>query len=207
MNDHAFAAALAELERGGVVAAATESFFGLLADVSRQSAVERLLSLKPRGSDKGVPVLLADRASWAALVRGEIPALAERFADACWPGQLNIALAVGRDVPSGIALDGTIAVRVPGACPAAELVRRFGRPLSATSANLPGAPPRVSDAEVRAEFADAIARGALHVLPGRSPGGLPSTVVVLDGAGFRVTREAAVSRAELEAIAGRAATP
>jgi hypothetical protein len=34
------------LERGGVVAIATESFFGLLADAARPDAVERLSSLR-----------------------------------------------------------------------------------------------------------------------------------------------------------------
>ncbi len=46
-------AALDQLAQGRVVAIATESFFGLLADVTSTSAVDELLSLKPRGSDKG----------------------------------------------------------------------------------------------------------------------------------------------------------
>jgi L-threonylcarbamoyladenylate synthase len=201
VSDVALAAALAELERGGVVAAATESFFGLLADVGNASAIAKLLALKPRGSDKGVPVLLPERAGWSRLVAGEIPPLAQAFADACWPGQLNIALPAKPELAQGIALDATIAVRLPGACAAAELARRFARPLSATSANLPGATPTASDAEVRAQFAEAVACGALHVLSGQSPGGLPSTVVAVAGNVFRVVREAAILKPRLEAIA------
>ena len=130
--------ALAQLRAGGVVAIATESFFGLLADIANPSAVDALFGLKPRGADKGVPIVLPARAAWASLVSGKVPALAQGFADALWPGGLSIALPAASSVPDRIALDGSIAVRLPGASPAAELARRFGRPLSATSANLPG---------------------------------------------------------------------
>src|SRR5882672_2384327 len=140
MSD-ALRAALAQLARGGVVAAATESYFGLLADIGNPNAVEALLALKPRGADKGVPTILPGREAWPALVAGGIPELAAAFAGALWPGGLSIALPAPDTVSSRVALDGTLAVRVPGASPAAELVQRFGRPLSATSANLPGAPP------------------------------------------------------------------
>ena len=43
-------AALAQLAAGKVVAAATESFFGLLADIANPSAVEALFALKAQGS-------------------------------------------------------------------------------------------------------------------------------------------------------------
>src|SRR6185503_3085961 len=72
MTSGAFAPFVEALERGGVVAIATESFFGLLADAGRSDSLEQLLSLKPRGADKGMPLVVPERAAWAALVR-EIP--------------------------------------------------------------------------------------------------------------------------------------
>ena len=50
-------AALAQLAAGKVVAAATESFFGFLADIGNPLAVEALFALEPRGADKGVPTI------------------------------------------------------------------------------------------------------------------------------------------------------
>jgi L-threonylcarbamoyladenylate synthase len=196
-----FDAALAQLAAGKVVAAATESFFGLLADIGNPLAVEALFALKPRGADKGVPTLLPTRAAWAALVAGDVPDLARAFAAAFWPGPLSIALPASRAVSARVALEGTLAVRLPGASCAAELATRFGRPLSATSANLPGTPPATQAAEVDAVFADAIARGELLVLPGVSPGGAPSTVVAVTGETYRVARVAAVPISALDAIA------
>jgi L-threonylcarbamoyladenylate synthase len=198
-------AALNQLDAGKVVAAATESFFGLLADITNPAAVEALFALKPRGADKGVPILLPDRAQWGALVEGEIPALANAFAAAFWPGGLSIALPASAAVPGRVALDGSLASRLPGLSPAAELVRRFGRPLTATSANLPGAPPAVHSAAVAASFANAIAQGALLVLTGTSPGGAPSTVVRVSEAGYAVTRLGSVAASALDAIAKAAA--
>jgi L-threonylcarbamoyladenylate synthase len=193
--------ALAQLAAGKVVAAATESFFGLLADITSPLAVAALFALKPRGADKGVPTLLPSREAWAELVAGNIPDLAFAFAAAFWPGPLSIALPAAASVSPRVALDGTLAVRLPGASIAAQLATRFGRPLSATSANLPGAPPATESAAVEIAFPDAVARGDLYVVPGASRGGAPSTVVAVSGDSYRVARVAAVPISALDAIA------
>jgi L-threonylcarbamoyladenylate synthase len=196
--------ALAHLAAGGVVAAATESFFGLLADIGNPDALEALFGLKPRGADKGVPTLLPTRGVWGALVAGVIPPLAHAFADAFWPGGLSIALPAAPSVSSRVALGGSLALRLPGASTAAELARRSERALTATSANLPGEPPAVRSEAVSATFAQAIAQGVLLVLAGESPGGAPSTVVSVSEGGYAVARVGAVAIAELDLIAKHA---
>lgn len=193
-------AALAELEDGGVVAAPTETFYGLLADVSRIDAVDRLFELKPRGADKGVPIVLPGRTAWRALVE-ELPPVAERLADAFWPGPLTIALPAASDVDRRLTLDGTVAVRLPGASPAAELARLAGQPLTATSANNPGAPPPANAADVRSAFGAAITDGRLYVLEGRCPGGHASTVVVVDGERVRLARQGAIAARDIARVA------
>jgi len=100
-----------------------------------------------------------------------------------------------------IALDGSLAVRLPGASPAAELARRFGLPLSATSANLPGEPPATQSSQVEAAFPEAIAEGVLFVVSGQSPGGAPSTVVRISEADYAVQRVGAVAPSALDEIA------
>jgi L-threonylcarbamoyladenylate synthase len=186
-----FDAALAQLRAGKVVALATESFFGLLADIESTSAIDCLLSLKPRGSDKGVPLLLPDAAGWSRLV-GVVPPLAQRLGERFWPGPLSIALPALPEVDPRVALDGTVAVRVPGPSPALDLVRAFGSALTATSANLPGEPPAISDADVGLSFGAAIADGRLLVISGRSPGGRPSTIVVCRDERPLIAREGAI---------------
>ena len=149
---------VAALEAGLVVAAATESFFGLLADATSSAALDTLLRVKPRGADKGIPLILPDAKSWSLLVP-EVPAVARALADALWPGALSIALPARAELDRRVTLDGSVAVRVAAASPAAELARLFGKPLTATSANLPGDPPTTDDAGVMAQLGPAVASG------------------------------------------------
>jgi len=193
MTPAALAPLVDALGRGGVVAIATESFFGLLADAERPDALARLLSLKPRGSDKGMPLVLPGRAAWNALVV-EIPPGARVLADAFWPGGLSIALGAAPSLDARLLLDGRVAVRMPGASPAADLVRAYGRPVTATSANLPGEPPATTAEAVERSFERALGEGTLTVWRDEAPGGLPSTMLVMDGGRAFIARDGRVSR-------------
>jgi len=195
-------ALLEALERGLVVAVATESSFGLLADATRPSALDALLAVKPRGAEKGIPLVLPDEASWLALVP-EVPAAARALAAAFWPGALSIALPGHATLDPRVTLDGSVAVRVPGSSPAAELARAFGRPLTATSANPPGEPPALTVAEVRHALGQAVERGLLHVAEGAAPGGPPSTLVTFEGQRARVVREGRVAVARVREVLAR----
>ena len=194
------AAALEQLVQGGVVAAATESLFGLLVDATRPDALDCLFALKPR-ADKGMPLILPDRRAWLDLVV-EVPEAAARLAAAFWPGPLTIALPARPELDPRLVHDGTVAVRLPGECPAAELVKSFGKPLTATSANPTGQPPTASSAVVRAAFPAAVANGRLFVMDDTARGGAPSTVVVVRGDRVEIVRPGAIRRALVERVAG-----
>lgn len=191
--------AIACLERGGVVAAPTESFYGLLADATNPRAIDALLALKPRGADKGLPLLLPSLLAWEGLV-ADLPPVARRLAAALWPGPLTIALPATSYVDPRCLLEGEVAVRLPGPCAAAVIAERFGRPLTATSANQPGEAPAVTDSEVRSALPNA-PRDGLVVVPGRAPGGAPSTIVTVGSFGYRVVRAGAVPTERVHAAA------
>ena len=201
MSEEPDRAALATLGRGGVVAAATETFFGLLTDATDRAAIDRLFVLKPRGHEKGVPLIVPSRAVWRTLVR-DLPPLAERLAQAFWPGPLTIALPAAPGVDRRLLVEGTVAVRLPGESAAAALVLAHGGPLTATSANAPGDPPATDAEQVTRAFAPALARGDLHVTTGRALGGMPSTIVTVEGESFRVVRTGAVTLERIQAVLG-----
>ena len=165
------------LIEGRVVAAATETFFGFLADATRADAVDRLFALK-RGRDigKGVSLLLPSREAWASLVIA-IPPAADRLADAFWPGPLTIALAARLEagIDPRLLMNETIAVRLAGSSVASAITSAMRIPLTATSANLPGSPPLLTAEEVCAHFADPVSRGDLVVVRECAPGGQAST--------------------------------
>jgi tRNA threonylcarbamoyl adenosine modification protein (Sua5/YciO/YrdC/YwlC family) len=194
---------VARLEAGLVVAVATESFFGLLADATSRAALDVLLRVKPRGADKGIPLILPSANAWDLLV-ADVPPAARALAAALWPGALSIALAARPELDRRVTLDGSVAVRVPGSSPAAELARLFGKPLTATSANLPGEPPATDETEVVRQLGQAVASGLLHVVPGKSPGGSPSTLVDVGRDRARIVREGRVPRATVAAVLANA---
>ena len=168
------------LKEGRVVAAPTESSYGLLADVHNPDAIANLLSVKPRGSDKGQPLVAPSLGSWLTLVQPP-SALARKLAERFWPGPLTLVTAARESLDARVTLNGNVAVRVPGPSVAADIVALYGAALTATSANDPGAPPCLSADEVARVFQTAIGRGQLVVVVGTAPGGAPSTLVQLDG--------------------------
>lgn len=188
--------AVSHLRAGGVVACATETYFSLCADARRPSAVEAVFSLKGREEAKAAALLVPDVEHWSPLVR-EVPAKATRLAGRFWPGPLTIALGAAEAVHPLLRWRGKVAVRVPGASPALELVRAFGGPLTATSANPSGAPSSLSHDDVRAYFEG---RGALLVLEGRAGGGMPSTVVECGEAGWSIVRAGAIPASVIESV-------
>jgi L-threonylcarbamoyladenylate synthase len=192
-------AALAQLGRGAVVAAATETLYGLLTSASDAKAIDRLFALKPRGHEKGVPLIVPSVDVWRKLVR-DLPPVAECLAKAFWPGPLTIALPAAPGVDPRLLVDGTVAVRLPGESTAAALVLAHGGPLTATSANAPGEPPANDAEEVRRAFSPAVARGDLYVAAGRAKASAPSTIVAVNGEDWRVVRSGAVSLERIQAV-------
>ena len=200
-NDHdELHRAVTHLKSGGVVAVATETFFGLCADARRGSAVDAVFALKGREETKASALLIPDIETWEPLVT-EVPELARRLATRFWPGPLTIALSAHESVLPLLKYRGKVAVRVPGPSIALDLARAFGGPLTATSANPSGSPSSRSADDVRAYFEG---RGGLLVLGGIAPGGMPSTVVEVVGDSWRMVRPGAVPSSVLEELVAAA---
>ena len=181
------AALVRVLKRGGVVACPTETFLGLLADARNEKAIERVAELKGRPADMPIALLLPDRraaADVALAPSAEARALMQTF----WPGPLTILLPAKPDLSLRLTRDGKVGVRVPGPSPAADLVRAFGHPLTATSANRTGEPPLRSVDELPA----ALAKELGGVMLGVSPGGAPSTLIDSTVAPIEILRAGAI---------------
>lgn len=187
------------LSNGGVVVYPTETFYGLGVDATSATALERLGALKGRDRGKPVSVLVSSLEMLATLVTA-IPPIAERWMSELWPGPLTLAFPARTGLSPVLVSGGsTIAARISSHPIARRLVERFGRPLSATSANPGGLPPAVEVAEARAYFGS---RVDAYLDGGPSAGGVASTVVDCSVDPPRVVREGAVSVARLEEVAG-----
>jgi len=160
------------LRAGAVVACPTETQMGLLADALDAEAIGRVSTIKRRPASEAIGLIVPSLEVALELVT-EMTPLARRLAEQHWPGPLTLVMRARSHVPAGVQKDGTVAVRVPGPSPAFELVRAFGGPLTATSANISGQPPLSTEAELRAAFG----AGLGGIVPGLPPGGAPSTIV------------------------------
>jgi len=164
------------LRAGQVVACATETLFGLLADARSEAAVQRVCALKGRDPGQPIAVLLPDVGALSD-VASEVSERVLRLAGRFWPGPLTLLVRARPELPGALVKDGKIGVRVPGASPALDLVRAFGAPLTATSANLSGEPAARNAAETHAAFPTGLAA----VVPYPAPGGPASSVIDVTG--------------------------
>ena len=126
------------LAGGGLVAFPTETVYGLGADARDDRAVARIFEAKGRPRFNPLIVHLPDLA--AARRHARLDDLAERLAGAFWPGPLTLVLPLAEAPLSPLVTAGltSVAVRVPAHPVAQALLRAFGGPLAAPSANPSG---------------------------------------------------------------------
>jgi L-threonylcarbamoyladenylate synthase len=127
------------LEGGGLVAFPTETVYGLGADATNARTVARLYEAKGRPAFNPLIAHVCDLEAARRIARFDTMSL--RLAEAFWPGPLTLVLPKASGCPvSDLATAGleTIAVRVPAHPVAQEILRAFGKPVVAPSANMSG---------------------------------------------------------------------
>jgi L-threonylcarbamoyladenylate synthase len=194
--------AIAAVRTGELVVFPTETFYGIAADPMRSDAIERIFAAKGREPGKAI-ALIAANVDCAFSVALEIPENARRLAHQFWPGPLTLVLPARAALhPAMVGPDGGVGVRVSPHPIAQELARGSSGLITATSANLSGAPAAVTVEEARRSLG---AHVKVYLDGGLLTGGLPSTVVVIkrDGS-FEVLRPGAI---ESTAIAAALARP
>ena len=167
--------AAAILRDGGLVSFPTETVYGLGADARNDRAVAGIYAAKGRPSFNPQIVHLPDLA--AAETYCVFNDDARRLAGAFWPGALTLVLplkpdaGVSRLVTAGLE---TLAVRVPDHPMAQGLLRAFGGPVAAPSANPSGRVSPTTAAHVR----DGLGNRINALVDGGACGvGLESTIV------------------------------
>ncbi len=182
------------LRRGEVVAALTDTVYGLLADATDPAAIGRVFRAKGRPDSKPVLVLI-DRLSRVRDLAEEIPEAFATVASRFWPGPLTVVLPAKPAVrgPLTAGMD-TVAIRLPRSPLVRALARHANRPLTGTSANLSGRPGGRSADEVWAHLGSRI---PLLLDSGAAARPVPSTIVDLASGRPRVLRNGPISRAAL----------
>src|SRR3979409_243471 len=188
------------LREGGLVGFPTETVYGLGADASNARAIARLYQAKGRPAFNPLIAHVGDLTAARRIAR--FAATATALAQAFWPGPLTLVLPKTSDCAvADLATAGldTIAVRVPAHPVAREILRAFGGPVVAPSANLSGHVSPTTAAHVQSDLAGRI---DLIVDGGPVAVGVESTIVgCFDEA--VLLRPGGLPRGEIERVLGR----
>lgn len=182
------------LKADGVVAFPTDTVYGLGADFSNATSVERIYEIKKRPKYLPLPLLVNDMSqvrALAAVVSHLTLFLARRF----WPGGLTLILPKAGSLSLYPAGQSTVAVRVPAHAVPLALIQGLGKPITGTSANISGSLSALTAGEVDEQLGsrvDSIIDG------GKCPGGSRSTIVDVTGETPVILRQGIIPQYEIE---------
>ncbi|MFQ5451968.1 MAG: L-threonylcarbamoyladenylate synthase [Candidatus Paceibacterota bacterium] len=181
--------ALESLKKGELVVLPSDTVYGLAVDATNTSAVAKLISFKSRIPGKAISVFVGDLRRAKKYV--EIGKRQEKLLQTLLPGAYTVVLSSRGKVVRGLeSEERTLGVRIPDFEFINTLVSTYGRPITATSANISGRSPHYSVSSL------------LHSLPQKKKdmislvvdfGALerrkPSTVIDLVDKGIKVLRK------------------
>ncbi len=176
------------LRNGGMLVYPTETAYALGCDATNTKAVKRVYAAKKRDTDKPLSVIFGSvqtAKKYVSLDKSPC-ALIKKF----MPGPLTLIAKNKRKLAGSP--ENEIAFRIPSGTFALALAKRFGKPITATSANISGEKPVYA-------FGDAfnIFNGRVNAVV--NAGNLPKRKVstILDLGTMSVLRKGAVSEKEI----------
>ena len=192
-------------EEGKIIAFPTETVYGLGCSVSCEDAIKRLRQIKKREEKKPFPILLP-KIEDVYKVAEDIPDIFFKIADFFFPGPLTVILKKKKGISSLISLTDTIGVRISAHPFFLKIANFLKEPIIGTSANISNCSNNINGQEVLKTFNNQI---DVVIEGGRSPLGIPSTVISLversnlakdeSGCkGAKILRDGFIQKAQLE---------
>jgi L-threonylcarbamoyladenylate synthase len=144
--------AVVSLQQGGIVAFPTETYYGLAVDPYNENALKALFRLKERELSKPILILISEVEQLEEIansVPGSYQPLMRKF----WPGPLTLIFPARKNL-SPLLTGGTetVGVRISSNDIATRFCRKWGKPITATSANISGMEPAKNASEVSRMF-------------------------------------------------------
>ena len=185
------------LTRGCVIGIPTDTLYGLAADPFNLAAVEEIYRVKGRPETRALP-LLVNSLDQARLLAREITGMFSKLAQEFWPGALTLVVSASYSLPLKVTANtGRIAVRWPRSHVVARLIAEFDGPITGTSANISGFPACSSAEQVMKQLGE---RLPLVLDTGDTGAALPSTIVELQDASWKMIREGAIPESEIRRV-------
>ena len=190
------ARAAAVLQKGGVVLYPTDTLYGLGADAFSDDAVAKVYDIK--GREEGKPIHALVSGVEMAEEYGEVSDLARQLLRELPRGMLTLIVPKKRGVETGVGRGiTTFGFRGPDNAFCQSLLKEFGSPVTATSANRSGEAPRRRVVGIIHQLGESADNIDMCVDAGELPARMPSTVVDLSRKEPIILREGAILSADV----------
>ena len=124
------------LQSGGVILYPTDTVWGIGCDATNEAAIKKIYSLKKRSKEKGLILLMSSKEMLDHYIN-DIPSIASEIlknnnepTTIIYKNPINL--------PKLLIHQNSIAVRLVGKCFIHELIKKFNKPITSTSANISG---------------------------------------------------------------------
>ncbi len=148
-------AAVEVLRKGGIIVYPTDTIWGIGCDATNEAAVARIYELKQSVDKRSMIVLCASLDMAVRYIQRppqiafEVMELATKPTTVIMPGGVGVAANL---IPE----EGTLAIRVPDHEFCNMVIKRLGRPLVSTSANISGEPAAKRLNDISSEIIDGV---------------------------------------------------
>lgn len=143
------------LEEGGTLLYPTDTIWGIGCDATNTKAVEKIYSIKRRSEAKSL-ILLIDHIDKLSNYIEKVPDITGDLL-ASITNPVTIIYSNARRLASNvIASDGTIAIRIVKDDFCTELIRRYGKPIVSSSANISGFEAPAVFSQIAAEIKQSV---------------------------------------------------
>jgi L-threonylcarbamoyladenylate synthase len=186
------------LKKGGVVVYPTDTAYGLAVDATNEKAVRKLYRLKGRDFKKPIHVIPPSLSSAELFAR--ISPKTKKLMDKFLPGPLTVVVplkAKGKSWQLLSAGTKTMGIRFPNHKIALDLVKKFGKPITTTSANVAFQANCYSVAEVKKQFTKSKLKPDFYLDGGKLRKTAPSTVISLIK-DAKILREGPISETQIK---------
>src|SRR4030042_6277146 len=166
------------LKGGKIIICPTDTVYGLVADATNQTAVNKIFKIKQRENGKPIPIFVKNlkMAKDFAVIKKE----QEKIIKSVWPGRTTLILKPKRKLPKGIGRAGKeIGLRIPDYKIISRLLSVSNSPLTGTSANISGKPASTKIKEIIYQFKNQKHQPDLVINCGDLRKNKPSTIIDL----------------------------
>jgi len=176
------------LKAGGLIVAPSDTVYGLLCDATNEEAVKNLIKIKNRPFGKPISVFVADFKMLEEYADGEDHTT---ILHTLLPGPFTVILPSKKKVVQLLESErGTLGVRLPKYDFITRLVALFGKPLTATSANISGRPPHYEASGFLDELSNEKRKYISYVVDyGKLPHNKSSTILNFSGSSIELLRK------------------